>query len=684
MKSAVASLRNALIGVCLLALAHVVCAQALTHEQTVRRIGELQTEIARHDDLYFRKAAPEISDAEYDALKRELHALHEQFPAAASQVGSFFNTIGDDRTGRLPTARHLAPMLGLEKCYTEGELRKFLKRVIRAVPAGGSDVTWIIEPKYDGLAISLTYERGRLVRAVTRGNGEEGDLVTEMLLATTDIPVLLEEPGVPELVELRGEVFMELAEFERINAMRISAGDDVYAHPRNLAVGTLKSVEPSEATVRRLALVVFGWGEWQPKTTSPTSQQDFLRRCEAWGLATPKSHVVRGEETVCSIVRAMERGRLEFSAPIDGVVVKVDEGSLRDRLGESRTAPRWATAFKFEPERVETRLRAITLQVGRTGVVTPVAELEPVTIGGVTVSRATLHNRREVERRDYRVGDLVRLERAGDVIPHLVGVNLSARPDGAARYEFPSACTSCGTTFLRERESGLRCPNRSCPAQIKRRIEHLASDAALNIRGLGPALAAHLVDGGLVQDIDDLFRREVELPARLRQQVEQSRSADWWRWLAGLGLPEVGTANARKLAARFAGWEELACAGISELREAGLTEASARVLAGELQRESTQRLIRSLASLGVQPWRERSVEAMVGRTFAFAGSLRGINRAEAERRVRAAGGRVQGVVTQGIDYLVSGEDGGPRLEEARLFGVTVLSEDEFFALLSQP
>lgn len=669
-----------------LVLAASLPAQADSGSTARERIAELRSEIARHDELYFKRAAPEITDAEYDALKRELRGLLEQHPQLAAADGeAAAGALGDDRSGRFPTARHRMPMLGLEKSYSEAELRKFLARVERLA---GEPVTWVVEPKYDGLAISLTYVRGRLVRAVTRGNGSEGDDVTANLLACTDVPrELPAQPDfpLPEFIELRGEVFMALAEFERVNAMRRDAGEEVFAHPRNLAVGTLKATDPAVLRSRRLTLVCYGWGACEPADAAPVSQRDLLTRLSAAGFLVPPAHVASGAETVWQIVRVLDRERSEFAGPLDGAVIKVDEVGLRRQLGEGEAAPRWAIAHKFEPERVETRLRAITWQVGRTGTLTPVAELDPVTLGGSTIARASLHNRREIERRDYRIGDRVRVERAGEIIPQLVGVNLAARPAGAVPVSFPTACPVCATALQPEGEAGWRCPQRACPAQVKRRLEHFASEAALNIRGLGPVLVETLVDRGKLSEVDGIYRLSgAEVPARVLDQIERSKGAELWRFVAGLGLPDVGGVNARKIADRAGKLEALGRMSREDLVAAGLSPAVAEAVARELASVPLQRILAGFSAAGVQPAlaaKAASDGRLAGQAFVFTGTLRGLSREEAARRVLAAGGKVQADVARTTNYVVAGEGGGRKRDEAKRLGVAVLSEEEFLRML---
>lgn len=601
-----------LIRAVLLAVVLVAAAAAATDrtagEQAAARVAALQAEIARHDDLYFRRAAPEITDAEYDAMKRELAELREAHPELFAAEAE---TPGDDRTGRFPTRAHRAPMLGLDKSHTEAELRRFLDRVARA--AAGAATTCVIEPKYDGLAVSLVYADGRLLAAVTRGDGGAGDDITANLLAGAAVPLRLEGGEVPRYVEIRGEACLPHAEFARLNAERAAAGLTPFAHPRNVAVGILKSLPGLEAAPAKLEVVAYGLGGWEPAAGRPRSQQETLARLQAWGWRVPPAVVATDAGQVWRAVSAIAEQRKDEPLPIDGAVVKVDDFALRDRLGDARHAPRWAIAHKFAPERVPTRLLAITLQVGRTGQITPVAELAPVRLGGATVTRASLHHRREVERRDYRVGDWVWVERAGEVIPQLAGVDHARRPPEAVPFSFPAECPGCATALVSWPEgSGERCPNRRCLPQVKRRIEHFASAAAVNIRGLGPALAGTLVDRGLLADVDGLYTlREEDLPAaeggvggrarNLRAEIERSRRAELWRFIHGLGLAEVGAVNARKLARHFGGLAALRDARPEDLQAAGLGPAAAAALGADLARPEVGELITRLLAAGVMP-----------------------------------------------------------------------------------
>jgi DNA ligase (NAD+) len=541
--------------------------------QAITRIQWLRSEIARHNELYFKKAAPEISDEAYDQLKRELAALEKAYPSVGPAPADQAPALGDDRSGDFPAYRHREPMRSLEKSYTEDELRAFYARVVRAT--GDEHPVLVVEPKFDGLAISVTYEHGRLVRAVTRGDGQEGDDVTANVLTIASLPRELRASSadgtrnpIPDVVELRGEIYIDYAEFARINAERQAAGDEPFAHPRNLAAGTLKQRDPSEVAKRKLSVVFYGWGAWQGGSDEPGSQQALHALVRAWGLPGVKTWTVATTaDEMWAAVKKLGAQRAHLGYPTDGAVVKVDSLAAQRRLGANDTAPLWAMAYKFAPERLSTRLIGITLQIGRTGVVTPVAELEPVKIGGTTIRRATLHNAVEIERRDLRVGDFVYVEKAGEVIPAITGVDVSRRGSDVAAYEFPENCPSCGTVLVRTGE--VRCPNVKCAAQVKRRIEYFAAPSGVGIKGLGPALIERLVAGGKVTGVAGLYRltHDDGVPERVLAEIERSKSAELGRFIVALGWPGVGRKAAEALAARYGSLAALAEA--QELDEDG-------------------------------------------------------------------------------------------------------------------
>lgn len=566
------------------------------------RIAWLRAEIARHDELYFKKASPEISDAAYDELKREQRALQAAHPESAAALGG---GVGDDRSGGFTIRAHRARMLSLEKSYTEAELRAFVEKVRRQLAP--AEPSFVIEPKFDGLAISVTYEKGRLVRAVTRGNGVEGDDVTDNLLKLAELPRELAATSVPmpDLIELRGEVYMEWKEFNRINRERESAGSEPYAHPRNLAVGTLKQASESIATDRRLAVVFYGMGACEPESAQPGSQQRLLHRLRMWGLPTVESReVARTADDVWRAIKAIGAGRNQLAFPIDGAVVKVDDGEQQRRMGETDEAPRWAIAYKYPADRVATRLIGITWQIGRTGVLTPVAELAAVQLGGSMVRRASLHNRQEIARQDLRSGDWVWLEKVGEIIPAIVDVDRSRRLAGAEAYAVPEACPSCGRRLVFE-DVAVRCPNYDCPAQVQRRLEYFVSDSAVDINGVGKALIATLVERKRVTHPADLYalRREDLAEVMSDKRVEKvltaitaSRSRERWRFVCGMGVPEVGPAAARAVARHFADLGAWARAGESDYAGSGVSEtakqAALRYFAEPARRAEVEQLQR--------------------------------------------------------------------------------------------
>jgi DNA ligase (NAD+) len=650
-----------------------------------QRIEALRAEIARHDELYFKKAAPIISDAEYDALKQELRELLATHPQDADAGRLSGGEFGDDRSGSFASVRHHVRMRGLEKSYSEAELRKFLERSMAAV--GKAELVWLIEPKYDGMAVSLVYERGRLVRAVTRGDGLEGEDITRNLLECVVVPRELRPtssmPVMPELIEVRGELFLPWEEFRRINAARRAAAQEEFAHPRNLVVGTLKSADPDVVGSRRVSLVAFAQGAWAPASGAPRSQRELLAQLHEWGFAVPPAKAAPDIETAMQAVRAFAQARTDFPGPLDGAVVKVDAFEVRERMGEADAAPRWAIAYKFEPERAETRLRAITLQVGRTGAITPVAELEPVVIGGTTISRASLHNRREIERRDYRIGDWVRVEKAGEIIPQLVGVNLARRPADAAAFAFADRCPGCDAALEAEGDAAVRCPNRACRARLARRIEYLASSAALDLDGVGPALIADLIDRGRVKELEDvMLLTAADVPSRVAKKIERAREAELWRFIAALGLPEVGPTQARRLADRFASLEELAKADEAALQSARLPLAVATAVARELREPSVQRTLAAWRGMGAAPVASAPGNgALSGKTVVFTGALKTLSRESAARAVRDAGGRVASDVSRATSLVVAGEGGGKKRDDAQRLGVKVIDEAEFLRLV---
>ncbi|MBK8478164.1 MAG: NAD-dependent DNA ligase LigA [Opitutaceae bacterium] len=691
--------------------------------------------------MYYRQARPEIGDFDYDRLKRELadlEAAHPELAVGASPT----KRVGDDRAEGFMRVRHRQSMMTLDNTYDEAELREFHARLVKLL--GTDDLAYTVEPKIDGLAVSLTFENGRLVRAVTRGDGEEGDDVTanvrtirglphtlradggpslqggslkaetvregttaESGVSPGELPLFASEPppsghrstgaGFPALIEIRGEIFLGLEEFQRINREQEEAGLEPYANPRNLAAGTLKLLDSAEVAKRRLEIVLYGLGACEPAEPAP-SQSAYLARLVAWGLpVVEKFWVVRGIDAVWSAVLELDQVRRGLPYGTDGAVVKLDrldQQRLAGARGEGQSArklsPRWACAYKFAPDRAETCVRSISIQVGRTGALTPVAELEPVLLAGTTVKRATLHNSDEIARKDVRPGDYVLIEKAGEIIPAVVQVLLAKRPGGLAPYVFPTVCPVCGTPATRaEGEVVWRCPNPDCPEKVRRRLEHFASKACLDIDGLGEEVVALLIERGLVKTIPDIFRlrREDLLPLKksgevwagnLIAAIEARRRADLWRVLNGLGIPQVGAASSKDLAGRFRSLDALAVASEADLLNVGgIGERTCGLIQAWFAAPANRALLEELRQVGVAPTPPATGGAaavLAGKTVVLTGTLPTLSREEATALVEAAGGKVSGSVSKKTHYVVAGEEAGSKLEKARALNVPVLDE----------
>ena len=673
-----------------------------------QRIAQLRTEIARHDELYYRRAKPEITDFDYDALKAELAGLEKLFPEAAAAVGAESPTqrVGDDRTEGFVRVKHRQAMTTLDNTYDEAELRDFHARLAKIL--GTDDLAYTVEPKIDGVAVSLTYERGKLTRAVTRGDGEEGDDVTVNVRTIKALPQTLTGKPVPDVIEIRGEIFLREEEFRRINQQQEEAGEAIYANPRNLAAGTLKALDPAFVRSRKLEVVVYGLGLCEPAIVD--SQSAFHAQLEAWGMPVDSAfRTVRGIDEVWAAIQALDRTRRGLPYGTDGAVVKLDRfeqqrhpkigyrGMSADGRAEAarKLSPRWACAFKFAPDRAETRVRDITIQVGRTGALTPVAELEPVFLAGTTVKRATLHNADEIARKDVRVGDAVLVEKAGEIIPAVVAVLLEKRAAGSEPYAFPRACPVCHTPVVRaEGEVVWRCPNPRCPEKVRRGIEHFTSKGGLDIEGFGEEMVTLLLEKGLIKSTADIFRLTLAdlLPLKKSGEVwagnliagiEASRSADLWRVIYGLGIPQVGAAAAKDLARTFRSLDALAAASEPELlRVDGFGEKTAAAVAKWFADPANRALLRELQAAGMTPTPPAAASsALAGKSFVLTGTLPTLSREDATAKIEAAGGKVSGSVSKKTHYVVAGEEAGSKLEKARALGVPVLDEAGLLGLI---
>ncbi len=587
------------------------------------RVVELRAEIAEADDLYFKKAAPVITDAAYDRLKRELTGLERAFPELAL-TGLASDAIGDDRAGGFPVVQHRERMLSLHKSYTEAELRAFHERMVQRL--GHRDALFVIEPKFDGLAISVTFERGELVRAVTRGNGDQGDDVTANVRTILTRPRTLrgtvsgdapDSESLPERIELRGEIFIGFAEFARINAEQEKAGDATFANPRNLAAGTLKQHDPAQVAQRKLEIVFYGIGACEPASARPKTQQALHALIRKWGLPWVGNYqIARNGDEIWTAVEKIGRERSGYSYPTDGAVVKLDDVTWQREIGAAMDAPNWAIAFKFAPAQVSTRITAITVQVGRTGVLTPVAELGPITLGGSTIARATLHNFAEIIRRDIRVGDFVVVEKSGEIIPSIARVDLSRRSANSSPYRVPTTCPSCATTVVQiSGEVAIRCPNSACPAQLRRRVAHFASRSGVGIEGLGTSTIDALVDAGAITSIADVYRLDAEDftksggrgAARVLASIGRSKRAELWRFVNGLGIQGIGEGSAKALARRFGGLTEFAAAErVDYFAEdrcsiGGVSAGAAEAALAFFAQPQNRALITALIGAGVAP-----------------------------------------------------------------------------------
>ncbi len=682
-----------------LAALAIVATAADAPAATRQRLAALRAEVAHHDKLYHQQAAPEISDYDYDQLKRRLREMEAAFPEIAKETPAVAE-IGDDRSGLFQTYRHRERMLSLDKSYAEADLRAFHARLAKRL--GRDDLAYVVEPKFDGFAVSATYEKGRLVRVVTRGNGVEGDDITANAIMIRRLPRLLRtlaEDGamnpIPDLIELRGEIYVSFAEFARINAEREATGETLFANPRNLATGTIRQRDPSVVERRNLEIVFYGVGACLPATAQTPTQRGLTERLRHWGVpAVEKFWTARGDAELWAAVQALDRERAGFAFPTDGAVVKLDEVAGQREVGATDHGPRWAMAFKFAPARAETQLRAIVVQVGRTGVLTPVAEFAPVELAGSTVARASLHNRDEISRRDIRVGDFVYVEKAGEIIPAVVGVNLARRPVESRAFAFPTACPVCQTAVAqRAGEVAVRCPNAACPAQLRRRLEHFASRECVAIDGLGPATIDALVEKGAVKDVSDIYQlRRAALLApdkdtgksadRLLAAIEASKRAELWRFVHGLGIPQVGAVAAKEVARRFGSLDMLLRAAHGEFGG----DATGRSLAAFFAEPRNRATVEGLLAAGVRPTAPAAATAAVsgrltGKIFVLTGTLPTLTRAQATEKIEAAGGKVASSVSRNTHYVLAGAEPGAKREQAKTLGVPVIDEAAFLALL---
>jgi len=660
-------------------------------EQARNRIERLVRELNEHSYNYYVQGAPTVSDEEFDRLMGELADLESGHPDLVPS-DSPNRRVGSDLSGSFPTVRHDVPMLSLDNTYSEADLIEFDTRLRRDLP--GEDLVYLAELKVDGVALSLTYENGLLVRGVTRGDGSQGEEITPNVRTIRSIPLRLREPV--DRCEVRGEVYLTRETFNAINKEREQREEPLFANPRNTAAGSLKLQNPRLVADRNLSFFAHGLLTPQPQHDR---HSESLERLEQLGFAvnSERRHCSSTDEIV-TYWRAWDRGRESLSYEIDGIVVKLDALAQQARLGATAKSPRWAFAFKFSAERVRTRLLKIALQVGRTGVVTPVAELEPVLLAGSTVSRATLHNAEELERKDIREGDTVVLEKGGDVIPKVVAVVESDRSPDTRPFVFPETCPVCDEELEEDdSEVAIRCVNSICPAQLKGRIRHFASRTAMDIEGLGHALVDQLVDRELIRDAGDLYALDVEKVAELERMAEtsaqnlkvaldNSKSRPFHNVLFALGIRHVGATVARTLADRFGSIDELQKASpedIEAIHEIG--GAIAESVHAHLNDKHNAELLKKLKDAGLNLASEEPAavgpKPLEGKIVVITGSLSRWGRQQAQDAVRSAGGKPTSSVSKKTDLVVAGENAGSKLEKARELEIEILDEDGFARLI---
>ncbi len=663
-----------------------------------QEIERLRRAISRHNVSYHTLDRPEISDAEYDSLFRRLVELEQAHPEWVTPDSP------SQRVGSVPAREfaevvHRVPMLSLSNAYSEDELREFDQRM-RAL-LGETSIVYVAEPKLDGLSVELIYERGLLVRGSTRGDGAVGEDVTANLRTIRSIPLRLDDAsgGVPHLLEARGEVYIEKAAFEAVNASRAADGLPVFANPRNLAAGSLRQLDPRATAERPLRMACYDVGTIAGMTLS--TQQELLSTLPRLGLpVNPLYAVCSSPEDIVAFYREMQEKRGSLAYETDGVVVKIDRFDLRRVAGTVSRSPRWAVAGKFPAERAVTKLVDILVSVGRTGVLTPVASLEPVRVRGVEITSATLHNEDDVRAKDIRIGDQVVVQRAGDVIPQVVASLAELRTGDEREFSMPKACPACGARVVRlEGEAASRCLNTACPARIKQSIWHFASKGALDVDGLGGRLVDQLVDRGLVRRLGDLFRLDRETLAALDRMgptsaknlvraLGEARRVDLASLLYGLGIPEVGATTAQLLAQHAGSLECLARTTRDELLAVPtIGPRTADAVVDYFANEENQKTLADLLAAGLRIQEAHGAAgptgALSGKRFVFTGTMSSMTRDEAARRVQAHGATVVGSVSRRTDYVVSGEDPGSKADAARSLGVRLLSEREFLDLLER-
>jgi DNA ligase (NAD+) len=666
---------------------------SMVSEVVKKRVEKLREEIEYHNYLYYVLDQPEISDAQYDRLLRELEKLEEEYPELRSP-NSPTQRVGAPPLEAFEIVRHTLPMLSLANAFDETEARDFDKRVKKFL-GSSADIIYVAEPKLDGLAVELVYERGLFVVGSTRGDGVNGENITQNLRTIKTLPLQLirKEILAPERLEVRGEVIIQLKKFKELNRKREEMEEPLFANPRNAAAGSVRQLDSKITAERPLEIYCYGLGEIRGKTFK--THWEILQTFPKWGLRTnPNIQRCRNIDEVLEYYHKMNEKRETLPYEIDGIVMKVDRLDLQTRLGEISRSPRWALAFKFQPKQETTKILDIIVQVGRTGALTPVALMEPVKVGGVEVSRATLHNQDEIDKKDVRTGDTVIVQRAGDVIPEVVQVITSKRKGTEKKFKMPSTCPVCGAEVIKE-EAIHRCIGLDCPAQLKGRIKHFASKRAMDIEGLGVKLIDQLVDKGLIKDVADIYyinkERLIELERmadksaqNIIDAIEKSKTKPLSKFLYALGIRHVGETTAEDLAHRFSRLEDFFHLSEEDLMEIeGIgpeVAASVHQFFGDKKNKASIELLKKAGVKVIEP-KVKEKGKLAGKSFVFTGALKVLGRDEARNLVESLGGVTTSSVSKKVDFVVVGEDPGSKFNKAKELGIKTLTEEEFKKLI---
>lgn len=666
----------------------------MTKQEAEKRIAELRDQIKHHDYRYYVLADPEISDKQYDRLFKELQTLEEQFPDLIDP-DSPTQRVGGEPIEGFNQVRHAVPMLSVENTYNESELRRFDDRVARALK--GEKYAYVVDPKIDGVAISLRYEKGKLVLAATRGDGRVGDDITANARTIRSIPLQLRKNGdIPDVLEVRGEVYWPFSDFEKFNKQRQADNEPVFANPRNATAGTLKLLDSRIVARRNLAFIAHGVGQIDPLEFD-THHELFLRFRE-WGIPTnPYLKPIADIEEAIAQIESWDKYRAKLEYPTDGLVFKVDRFDQLRKLGATSRSPRWCIAYKFAAERARTKLQSVRYQVGKLGTITPVANLEPVQLAGTTVKSASLHNFDQIERLGVRVGDWVYVEKAGEIIPQVVDVDVDARGQETKPIDVPKACPACEGEVMRD-EGGvfLRCVNPDCPAQLKERLRYFCGRDQMDIEGIGNVLVEQLVESGLVRSFADLYalkdgredllkleRMGEKSADNILQAIEESKTRPLARVLGSLNIPHIGVNTAEILAGHYGDMDALMAADIETLQEIeGIGPELARSLHEFLQSDAGRKVINDLKAAGVNMVQPRTAapadeQPFAGMTIVVTGTLEHYSRKEIEDLIKKLGGKATGSVSKKTDFVVAGEEAGSKLDKAESLGVEIINEKEF-------